>query len=199
MRYFSFIEYLCAMLASCSFGAAFGILKEIVSVICFNLRHLFYFFFLSIKSKSYKELKSLKKGIKYRAEFYNRFSKNLFDFIYYVLFFITYILLTYAFLDGVVRFYTLFFYIAFFYLSGAIFKKMISEKIFIVLLNLLFSFISIFYFILLPVKFTVNIFLRIFYFVISPIKRYMFKRASKRIFNQKTKEMRNVFLKTYKI
>ncbi len=187
MIYFTFYEILRFSFVMLIFGAGFVIFELSASIILKSLKSLPYF----IKLAFYDKGVFRKIGIKFKAESQSALYLFFIDFISILSFSVFFILLSYAFYDGILRIYFFLISLVSYWVSKKLYGKkleFILEKLISVLFAASITLISI---LLIPVKISARI-LKILY---RPLGKKLKSERSKRISNKKLREIDVFFRK----
>lgn len=184
MIYFTAYENFIACLAMLAFGALFPLAESALEASLKLIKN-----FPSFLKQAYnKKPIFLEIAINFKAELKNKLTLFIFDFSLVLLFFISFILLSYAFYDGILRIYFFVAAIGARFISKKLFKKIdanITSAISFVLW-LFFLAISV---LVIPIKVFLKIWRKLFLILYLPIERRVKLRCSSSLFKRKVKEI----------
>ena len=184
MIYFSTLETLRAAGVMLIFGTFFPLFVTCLTVILKTLKNTPDFLKLAYNGTVvFQEIK-----LKIKADLKNKAFLFIIDFISVCAFFILFILLSYAFYDGIFRFYFLLIATVSFIFSKKLFKK--SEHFLYVVISLMLSFILIVLSIaFLPLKAAVRLSAILFKIAYLPIKTKLEIISSRKLGQKKRQEI----------
>lgn len=190
MIYFSLYEILRMTLSMFIFGAFFVCFEIATDTIFTSLADIFHLF----KSQfSQNTIFSIYR-IKFKAESKNKLQLFFCDLIKTTSFFVIFILLSYAFYDGIVRIWFLLLALLSRFISKNTLGKVMKTLIEKILTVFFFVFSAVLSFLMIPVK----ILLKLFRFISLPIVKKAKIKRSRRYFDKKIKEIGTFFAKSMK-
>ena len=195
MKYFNGTQILYSLVLFSVFGMLVGALYFLCFVDRNQIKKIAFCWLYVLKSKSFSPTEKLNyaKGF----GFYSKIVGYLYEFVFFSLSGVIYILLLYVGCDGVFRLYTLIIFSVFgclsYKLTNAVLGKTVSylfDKCFIALYALLFV-------ISYPLRYLLNTVNRITAMITNKIKSKSKMRAYRRIINEKSKEQAMILKNMY--
>lgn len=184
MIYFTAYENFITCLAMLAFGALFPLAESALEASLKLIKS-----FPSFLKQAYNKKPVFSEtAINFKAELKNKLALFFFDVSLVLLFFISFILLSYAFYDGILRIYFFAVALGARFISKKLFKKIdahITSAISFVLW-LFFLAISVLF---IPVKVFLKIWRKLFLILYLPIERRVKLRCSSSLFKRKVKEI----------
>ena len=186
MIYFSFYETLRTTWAMISFGAFFVVFDIFLGICIACVKNLPFLVGTAIKQNGFFSIIKTK----FKADCYNRIYLFLKDFFSLLTFSIVFILLSYAFYDGIFRIYFLFLSLS----SFAITKKLFGNKLKNAVENIFYFLLTIFVRILSVLIIPLNLSFKILKILFKPIKHKLNFLKSERLFKKKLHKISTFFV-----